>query len=690
MFDEKVFSILNKIDVPKNPFSFYLNISKIEKNLSEVLKDYFYKAINEFLYHSKNIEDNIDNKKNYHFLLKVYYYTGFIDKFSFGINNLLKDLKYYDINFYLDCIYNFDENIKLKAVIFNTYKNNPTKLKNLFIKSENEIKVEEFFKDNKIEKSYKKDSSSIFEEFEKNFYSLDSKKDKDLIDFIYENININILKYSFFYENTRMSYKEFVEKWEDKFKYYKAINTCIDKIVSKYNKNQPYFKNNLINKIISNVDNMRKNYYMRSLIEEGIEDFSKWKKIYNEKHNNKYFKYEYEFQNFLITYIINKKNHNLKKFFYWEAIKERLSEDDWADIWWTDLFYLQKIDENIWNFEMLIFFKQFKNTLINLYNSLFWLFIKPYFYYLLVFKSIKLQLKDWQKLFFLLMFFSAESYQEYVILQNIMKSIERIWLWKNSIHNSKIIFYFKRVFILLKEFFSSILLTSLIIIGLWAIWLINIIMLWAIFLIMFVSWLKYLFFPGRFEILRTFAMLSIGILWYIWFITVFPKITQPQYISYVGQWINSLVNLNFSWTKQNYNDMISFIYGEDYKNYEKEIIAWIYDRIWKASENIKNDENVKQFTENTKKIITDIIKKEDEYITMSKWTYLRYYINKQIDKFDVSLEKKEQLSKIVVNKYIKWYCFTNQDKYCANRLEKLPVGFKLNITKIQEFIHESL
>jgi len=75
---------------------------------------------------------------------------------------------------------------------------------------------------------------------------------------------------------------------------------------------------------------------------------------------------------------------------------------------------------------MLMFFKQFKDILINLHNSLSWPFIKPYFYYLLIFKSIKLQLKDWQKLFFLLMFFSAESYQEYIILQNIMKSIEKI------------------------------------------------------------------------------------------------------------------------------------------------------------------------------------------------------------------------------------------------------------------------
>ncbi len=689
IFDEKVFSILKKIDIPKNPFSFYFNLSRIENNLSEWLRDYFYRAINEFLHYGKNIEENI-NKSGSNFLLKIYYYTWFIDKISFSINNLLKDLKYYNLSLYLDCIYEFDKNIKLKAAIFNAYKNDYKTIKKLFNKSENDITAKEVFQDENVKSFYNKDIKNIFSEFEKKFYELDFNKNKNIINFIYKSININILKYPISYDNTRTNYKLFIKKWGKDYKYYKAINICIDKIVSKYNKNQPSCNNSLINKVISNVDSIRKNYYIKSLIEDWEKDFNKWKKLFNEKNNNNYFKYNYEFENFLTTYIINNKNINLKKLFYWEATKDRLSEDEWADIWWANLFYLQKIDENIWNFEMLMFFKQFKDTLISLNNSLFWPFIKPYFFYLLVFKSIKLQLKDWQKLFFLLMFFSAESYQEYVILQNIMKSIEKIWLWQTTIYNSKLIFYIKRVFLLLKEFFSSIILTSLIILWLWLVWLINIIMLFAIFWIIGVWWLKYFFFPWRFEILRTFAILSISILWYIWFTTVFPKITQPQYISYVWKWINSIVSLNFSWTKQNYNNMISFIYWENYKKYEKEIIAWIYNRIWKVTDDVKSNENVKQFTKNTKKIITDIIQKQDEYISMKEWTYLKYYINKQIDTFNLEPEQKKHISTKVVNKYIKWYCFKNQDEYCNNNLEKLPVGFKLNMTKIKEIINESL
>jgi len=54
------------------------------------------------------------------------------------------------------------------------------------------------------------------------------------------------------------------------------------------------------------------------------------------------------------------------------------------------------------------------------------------------------------------------------------------------------------------------------------------------------------------------------------------------------------------------------------------------------------------------------------------------------------MNKKQEISKKVVNKYIQWYCFRNQNKYCKNKLEKLPVGFKLDITKIQKFINDSL
>jgi len=147
IFDEKVFSMLKKIEIPKNPFSFYFNLSKIEKNLSEGLRDYFYKAINEFLYNSKNIEQTNKN----HFLLKVYYYTGFIEKIAFEINNLFKDLKYYDISLYLDCINEFNQNTKLKAVVFNTYyKDKPHKIKELFKKTQDDFKVREILQDNKI------------------------------------------------------------------------------------------------------------------------------------------------------------------------------------------------------------------------------------------------------------------------------------------------------------------------------------------------------------------------------------------------------------------------------------------------------------------------------------------------------------------------------------------------------------
>lgn len=684
IFDEKVFSILQKIEIPKNPFSFYFNLSKIEKNLSEWLRDYFYKAINEFLYHNNNQKS---------FLLKVYYYTGFIEKLAFGISNLLKDVKYYDLNFYLTCANIFDENIKLKACIFNTYYYNDKKIKELFEKTKNEFEAMNILQDKKIWFLYnKKEESLIFKEFEEKFYNLDYKKKKELIDFIYENIDVNILKYPLSYEKTKEDYLTFKEKWGEKYRYYKAVNLCLDKIVSYYNKNQVFYKNTLINKIISNIDNLRKNYYIKTLIDKEEIDFKKWQKIFKEKYNNKYFKYDFEFERFFLTYLINKKDYKLKKLFYWEATKNRLSENDWADIWWANIFYLQKIDENIWNFEMLMFFKQFKDTLINLNTSLSWPFIKPYFYYLLIFKSIKLPLKDWQKLFFLLMFFSAESYQEYVILQNIMKSIENIWLWKINIHNSKTLFYLKRFFMFFKEFSSSVILSILLVLWVYALWLINIVMLGVIFLIMVINWLRYIFFPGKFEILRTFVIFSLAILWYIWFTTIFPKITHPQYLNYVWETIHSIVNLDFSWAKENYKKTIKFIYWDKYKENEKILLTNLINKTSWISKNIVNNPDIQNFSKNIKNKVETALtgKAPDIYIRLKKWTYLKYYINKEIDKLNINFKKKKELSKKVVKEYIQWYCFLHDDYYCKTKLEKLPVWFKINLTKIKELIQKNL
>jgi hypothetical protein len=195
------------------------------------------------------------------------------------------------------------------------------------------------------------------------------------------------------------------------------------------------------------------------------------------------------------------------------------------------LFYL-KNDTQPEDINILLFFKQFKDTLIELYNSIFWPFIKPYFYYILVFKSIKLPLKDWQKFFFLLMFFSAESYEEYVILQKIYTSIENIGIWDNQYKN-KFIFYIVRFFKLLKEFLSSAILIALLLGILWWAGLINVIMLGLIGILIIISFLKYWLFPARFEVIRTISIILLSIIGYIWFSTIFPKITNPQYISYL-------------------------------------------------------------------------------------------------------------------------------------------------------------
>ena len=42
------------------------------------------------------------------------------------------------------------------------------------------------------------------------------------------------------------------------------------------------------------------------------------------------------------------------------------------------------------------------------------------------------------------MFFSAESYEEYIVLQTIYKNIEEVGLWDFSENKNKILYYLKR------------------------------------------------------------------------------------------------------------------------------------------------------------------------------------------------------------------------------------------------------
>lgn len=666
IFDEKIFSLLEKIQVPKNPFSFYLNIAKIEKNLSEWLRDYFYKAIWEFLHHSSHSNydiEKIDNSQ--HFLMKIYYYTWFIDKMAIWIGNFLKDMKYYDIVFYLDCVKEFDEELKLKIAKLLVKMKNRT----------NEAKIDEIINHEDI---------VVFEIFEKEFLNLDPIKDKETIDAIYKSIDIDLMKYSISYKTTNKDYQSFIKEKTINARYYRWISLCMDKIVSKYNKEQENCQWFIWNLLAER--SMRRQYCeILDIINSKERNFKNLNLIKKLEKNKKIFKYKHEFDRFLLSELINQKHQDLKNLFYWEASKKRLSEDEWADMGGANLFYLQKIDKNIWNFQLLMFFKQFKDTLIQLYNSIFWPFIKPYFFYILVFKSVKLPLKDRYKMFFLLMFFSAESYNEYFILQKIMKSIEKIWLWKSYTWVQKLIFYIQRFTTLISEFFSSIALIWFLILALWWFGIINFLMLIIIFSILALSCIKYLIFPWRIEIFRVFVFLSIWILGYVWFTRVFPKISQPQYISYIWRSVDSLISLDFSKTKEDRKNMINFIYWKNYKELEYKLIANIKEK----SKNISESEKIKNIIESTKKYTTDILAK-DKYIKVQKWRYLKYYVNKEVDKLDMKLSEKKALAEKTTKDYIEWYCFTNKDHTCRSKLEKLPVGFWINTDKIKSLIEENL
>ena len=678
MFDEQMFSMFKKIKIPTNPISFYLNIWRIEKDLSEWVRDYFYKAINEFITPIPD-EENIENFKNYKnystFLLKLYYYTGFFKDVAISLNNFFDDIKYYDIWTYLQCAVYFDSNIKLKVIAIIQWK---LSLLDDIQKINSKTLRDKFLSKHKsIANQLNYPTNTLMEEFEDYFYEI---KDKKIIKSIYKHLNIDITKYKICYEDTNMSFSEYEKS--KYYWYYNAISICFSHIVEKYNRNQKNVEG-FIEKIQTSYHNIKKTQFVNSIIH--LKDkFEAWKKLHKEM--EKFFSSKNDMQKYFITYLINKKHTKLKKMFYWEAIKYRLSENEFAEIGGANLFYLQKIDKKIADFNLLLFFKQFKDSLIWVYNSIFWPFIKPYFYYILIFKSIKLPLKDWQKFFFLLMFFSAESYEEYIILQNISKSIERIWLWNYDQNENKLVFFVKRWWNLLKEFYSSIILLVSLIFVLYFLWLINIIMLWIIWLLIAMSLLKYLIFPGRFEILRSFGLIMFSILGYVWFTTIFPQITKPQYIWYVWKELHSLVNLDFSGAKANYENMISFVYWKNYKKNEEQFLSSIWKNTKKQYQKIKKSESIKQIVKAWKKIKMALW---DTYIQVKPWKYLKYYIQKEIDKLNISKEKKDILAKKVTKKYILWYCKKHQDYYCRTKLENIPVWFKINISKIRQFIKEN-
>ena len=360
---------------------------------------------------------NLKKKYGYsNFLFKLYYYSGFTKTLSNSLNNFLNLLKYYDIEMYLKCAIWLDSNIKFKLQAI---------MKNLDIFDEiSKIKskkdVDILVKEHGLEKN--PNVNVLISKFEKFLYSKNLKEIKVIL----QKLELNIPKYPLSYQETKINFEEFSTSSDYKSWYFhfSAVMICFANIVKFYDRKNYYSLD-----FLSKLERKYKDFIKYNVIKEFIlkkNKFEAGKELFTSEKVSKYFVSKDELRKYLITYLINIKSSDFKRFFYWEAIKVKLSEDDWAMLGGTNLFYLQKLDNNINEFNMLLFFKNFKDTLISLYDSIFWPFIKPYFYYILVFKAIKLPLKDWQKFFFLLMFFSAESYEEYIILQTIYKNIEKV------------------------------------------------------------------------------------------------------------------------------------------------------------------------------------------------------------------------------------------------------------------------
>ncbi len=641
VIDEKLVNFIKQINIPKNPLSFYLNSKKIEKELSETIKDYFYKAINEFI----TPDLTKDNKNKYwysDFLFKLYYYSGFTKNMSLQLNKFLNTLKFYDIEFYLDCAIWLDSNIKHKL---KTYLNTN---KNL---------------------TYKK----LISEFTK---FLKEKKEKD-IEKILVDLEINITEYPLSYNELKISFDDFFSTPE--YKKFKYVLICFAKVVRNYNRE--YDKNlSLIEKVENKVKKWHNYSKIIKVIKKG--KILWWKKFSNPEFISQNFNSISEARKYLITYLINKKTPELKNYFYFYAIKNRLSENEWANIGWINLFSLQK-NNNADEYNMILFFKNFKDTLIELSNSIFWPIIKPYFYYILIFKAIKLPLKDWQKLFFLLMFFSAESYEEYTILRSIYIDIENIGLWDFSERKNIFLYYLIRFIKITKIFFSSFIIIALTLGLLWGIGVINIVILGVIAILLIISFLRYVFFPYRFEILKNISLIVLTILWYIWFTSIFPKLTDPQYLNYIWNQIKNITQLNFDKIKTNYENMMSFIYWKNYNQKEKTLITNILQNSSKLPEN----PNIKKILNNTKQIVQ---KYTQEYYTIKKWEYLKLIVDRQIKKIYPIMPTKyrNKLSKAVIKEYIKYYCSNHKDYYCKTKLERIPVWFKINLTKINKLIQD--
>lgn len=386
-----------------NPFAFYSRINGIKYKLSNFINNVTSEIVEWFSWENSTSIYSLYYQSEYHRILLS------------TMESYLYESKYFDLKFYFEAVVTFDKSkLNLAKWLLKFYKKEKEPDIQRFLKVYNEKRVSY----NKIRWLYEElgiekikidpqylDEFKIYSFLEKLYFELgEQKKQVFLSEF---NLSLESKWFKEIYDIFRKINMWYIDK--------EFSSRC--RTARLYINNKEFLDlRNKLDIMIINYNTSKNTFYenVHKLIEE-------------QNVEKKYFWW------YLKTQMINTYFHRLKRIFYWRLVENLILDRLlWNSLSWninqdeTDKFlYSEHTDSFIKKLFWL------KSIIIQLNGNIWWPFLKPLVYALII-EHLKVDAKSFDKIQFILCFIIPKDYGEYKIIFNFFNEIKCIYgIWIN-------------------------------------------------------------------------------------------------------------------------------------------------------------------------------------------------------------------------------------------------------------------
>lgn len=530
-FDDLKFHIKNLFS-SSNPITLYTNIKNFKEEISNFINSLTFEIVNLF--------DLVDSK---HSLIDLYMKANYHQVLLNAMSNYLVESRHFDIKLYFLASITFSNYNKLLAKwLYDCYVSN----KQIDLSTQTNLKQSK-------STIKQEDIVSTFSKFWiDQMWVLDKNWKLWLEEFLYLIfIRLNNSQRDEFLDI--FDFEDFNENFEWVYKIFRTITKWYIR------QNWTFSKKNWIFNYLDNNLSIE----IKNKIEDLIVSYSKNKNwFYNEMEilicqieNEKDIVEMYIRTRIIDTYFIDFKN-----IFYWNVVDNFIFDRlKWNSISWN----LDFNNEKIISIDFVSKWLYFKNLIIELQNNIWWTFLKPAIYSLIL-EHLKLNTKSFEKMMFIMCFLLSKDYSEYKSIFTFLYEIKLLYWFSNyPEQNKRFINFMNRIKIAMSVIILFLVSMFFLFYAAPFVFYLCVFLLWILYFAEYlfdksIDWIGWNFW------IKTYLIFLSIIFWFTWIINLWQSLENSEQLV---KKVNNINNVSF-W------DILNHSQNWDLWTYFIEILEW--------------------------------------------------------------------------------------------------------------------